>query len=163
NVSEGDGLAASTMTAIGQVTFSDVDTSDTHAFTVSSAAAHGSASVDASGNWTYKIGRASCRERLEVAELLAASFTEQGDDHHGGLATQAVRIHNTGTHHAPSTTSASQSRNVSEGDGLAASTMTAIGQVTFSDVDTSDTHAFTVSSAAAHGSASVDASGNWTY
>ena len=35
------------MTATGQVTFSDVDTSDTHTLSVSVAAAHGTASVDA--------------------------------------------------------------------------------------------------------------------
>src|SRR5437879_5164717 len=144
------------MTAIGQVTFSDVDTSDTHAFTVSSAAARSDASREASGNWTYTVSDSGAVDALAVGEHLADSFTVQVDDHHGGLATQVVTIDITGTNDAPVITSAAQSGNVSEGDGLAASTMTAIGQVTFSDVDTSDTHAFTVSSAAAHGSASVE-------
>src|SRR5207253_2570820 len=155
NVSEGSEVRRAAQDGSGQVTFTDVDASDTHTLTVSVAAAHGSASVDADGTWHYRVSDSGAVDALAVGEHLADSFTVQVDDGHGGLATQVVSIDITGTNDAPVITSAAQSGNVSEGDGLAASTMTAIGQVTFSDVDTSDTHAFTVSSAAAHGSASV--------
>src|SRR5438477_284988 len=143
------------MTATGQVTFRDVNRIHSHAFTVSSAAAHGSASVDASGNWTYTVSDAGAVDALAVDEHLADSFTVQVDDHHGGLATQVVSIDITGTNDAPLITSAAQSGNVSEGDDLPAADMTATGQVTFSDVDTSDTHTLSVSVDATHGTASA--------
>ena len=129
------------MTATGQVTFSDVDTSDTHAFSVSAAAAHGTASVDAAtGHWTYTATDSGAVDALAVGEHLADSFTVQVDDHNGGLATQVVNIDITGTNDAPVITSAAQTGAVSEGDDGAS--MTATGQVTFSDVDTSDTPRF---------------------
>src|SRR5438477_9935324 len=78
------------MTATGQVTFRDVNRIHSHAFTVSSAAAHGSASVDASGNWTYTVSDSGAVDALAVGEHLADSFTVQVDDHHGGLATQEI-------------------------------------------------------------------------
>ncbi|MFD2273824.1 VCBS domain-containing protein [Undibacterium arcticum] len=167
NVSEGDALAASAMTAAGQVTVSDVDTSDSHSFSlVGTPAAHGTAGVDAAtGNWTYTVTDAGAVDALAVGEHLADSFTVQVSDGHGGLVTQSVTIDITGTNDAPVITSAAQAGNVSEGDALAASAMTAAGQVTVSDVDTSDSHSFSlVGTPAAHGTAGVDAAtGNWTY
>ena len=100
-VSEGDPLHGADMTATGQVTFTDVDTSDTHAFTVSAAAAHGTAGVDADGNWTYTVIDSGAVDALAVGEHLSDSFTVQVDDHHGGLATQVVTITITGTNDAP--------------------------------------------------------------
>ncbi|MDR3660706.1 MAG: VCBS domain-containing protein, partial [Mycobacterium sp.] len=158
-VSEGDD--GSSMTATGQVTYSDVDISDTHAFAVSAAAAYGTASVDANGVWHYTVNDSGAVDALAVGETLADSFTVQVDDHHGGLATQVVDITINGTNDVPVITSAAQSGTVSEGDD--GSSMTATGQVTYSDVDTHDTHAFTVSAAAAYGAASVDANGVWHY
>src|SRR6185295_12036607 len=100
-------------------------------------------------------------DALAVGEHLADSFTVQVDDHNGGVVTQVVSITITGTNDAPVITSAAQSGNVSEGDGLPAAAMTATGQVTFTDVDTSDTHTLSVSVAAAHGTATVAPDGTW--
>src|SRR4029078_7761953 len=110
------------------------------------------------GNWTYTVSDSGAVDALAVGEHLADSFTVQVDDHHGGLATQVVSIDITGTNDAPVITSAPQSGNVSEGDGLPAAAQIATGQVTFSDVDTSDTHTLSVSGAAGHAPARVDAS-----
>src|SRR5438093_53584 len=82
-------------------------------------------------------------------------------DNHGGFASQDVKITITGTNDAPVITSAAQ-----RGPATAALfpyTTLFRSQVTFSDVDTSDTHTFSLSSAAAYGSASVDQDGSWHY
>src|SRR2546427_217714 len=163
NVSEGDDLPAASMSASGQVTFSDVDASDTHSYSVSAAAAHGAASVDAGGNWSYTASDSGAVDALAAGEHLADSFTVKVADNHGGFATQVVTIDIVGTNDAPVITSGAQSGNVSEGDDLPAASMSASGQVTFSDVDASDTHSYSVSAAAAHGAASVDAGGNCSY
>src|SRR5215831_5850120 len=162
-VSEGDGQPPPSMSASGQVTFSDADTSDTHSLTVSAAAAYGTASVDADGTWHYAVSDSGAVNALAAGEHLADSFTVQVDDHHGGLASQVVNITITGTNDAPVITSGAQSGAVSEGDGQPLPSMSASGQVTFSDADTSDTHSLTVSAAAAYGTASVDADGTWHY
>src|SRR5215831_15372107 len=162
-VSEGDGQPPASTSASGQVTFSDADTSDTHSLTVSAAAAYGTASVDADGTWHYTVSDSGAVNALAAGEHLADSFTVQVDDHHGGLASQVVNITITGTNDAPVITSGAQSGAVSEGDGQPPASMSASGQVTFSDADTSDTHSLTVSAAAAYGTASVDADGTWHY
>src|SRR5207248_2130106 len=94
---------------------------------------------------------------------LSDSFTVKVGDGHGGVATQVVNITVTGTNDAPVITSAAQSGAVSEGDDLPPASMSASGLVTFSDVDTSDTHTLSVSVAAGHGTAGVDADGTWHY
>ncbi|QQN64690.1 VCBS domain-containing protein [Bradyrhizobium diazoefficiens] len=163
NVAEGDDLPAAARTATGQVTFTDVDASDSHTLSLSVAAAHGSASVDPDGTWHYTVLDSGAVDALAAGEHLADSFTVEVDDHHGGLATQLVAIDITGTNDAPVITSAAQSGNVAEGDDLPAAARTATGQVTFTDVDASDSHTLSLSVAAAHGSASVDPDGTWHY
>src|SRR5260370_28121807 len=81
---------AASMTATGQVTVSDVDASDSHSFSVSSAAAHGSASVDAaSGQWSYTARDSSPASTLAAGDHLAHSLTRKVDDVHAGLASHA--------------------------------------------------------------------------
>src|SRR5205085_1514373 len=99
--SEGDGLPAASMTATGQVTFTDVDTSDTHTLSVSVAAAHGTATVDPDGTWHYTVNDSGAVDTLAVGEHLPDSFTVQVDDHNGGVVTQVVHIDITGTNDAP--------------------------------------------------------------
>jgi VCBS repeat-containing protein len=157
NVSEGDD--GSSMTATGQVTFSDADVGDSHTF-AASAASHGTASVDSAGNWSYTVTEPGAVDMLAVGETLSDSFTVTVDDGRGGTASQVVNITITGTNDAPVITSNTQSGDVSEGDD--GSSMTVGGQVTFEDVDFTDSHTFSASGAS-HGTASVDSAGNWTY
>src|SRR2546430_14229239 len=89
------------MSASGQVTFSDVDASDTHSYSVSAAAAHGAASVDAGGNWSYTVADSGAVDALAAGEHLADSFTVKVADNHGGFATQVVTIDIVGTNDAP--------------------------------------------------------------
>src|SRR5207302_1290022 len=142
-VSEGDGQPAASMSATGQVTFSDVDTSDTHALTVSIAAAHGTAGVDADGTWHYTVTDAGAVDALAAGEHLADSFTVQVDDHHGGLATQVVAIDITGTNDAPVITSAAQSSTEEHTADLPASATPACRQLPDSDAHTTATPACT--------------------
>src|SRR5436190_1466890 len=158
-VSEGDDGAS--QSASGQVTFSDVDTSDTHIFSLSSAAAYGSASVAQDGSWHYTVSDAGAGDELAAGETLSDTFTVKVADSQGGFASQDVKITITGTNVSPLITPAAQSGAVFPYTARFRSS--ASGQVTFSDVDTSDTHIFLLSSAAAYGSASVAQDGSWHY
>src|SRR2546427_5096338 len=133
------------MSASGQVTFRGVGGHDTFSCGVSAAVCHGAASVDAGGNWSYTVSDSGAVDALAAGEHLADSFTVKVADNHGGFATQVVTNDSVGTNDAPVITSGAQSGNVSEGDDLPAASMSASGQVTFSDVDASDTHSYSVS------------------
>src|SRR3989442_1675727 len=85
------------MSASGQVTFSDVDASDTHSYSVSAAAAHGAASVDAGGNWSYTVSDSGAVDAHPASAHLNSSHTGKADDDHGFFATQVVTIDIVGT------------------------------------------------------------------
>jgi len=93
------------MTTTGKVTFTDVDTTDTHILSVSSAAAYGTATIDQDGTWNYTTIDASKVDQLAVGEQLSDGFTVKVDDRHGGSATQVVTITITGTNDNPVITS----------------------------------------------------------
>src|SRR5436190_599334 len=98
---------------------------------------------------------------MAAGETLCDTFKEKVADSQGGFASQDVKITITGTNDAPVITSAAQSGHVSAlCDG---GREVATGDLTFSDVDASDTHIFSLSSAAAYGSASVAQDGSWHY
>src|SRR2546428_5724916 len=99
--SEGDDLPAASMSASGQVTFSDVDASDTHSYSVSAAAAHGAASVDAGGNWSYTVSDSGAVDALAAGEHLADSFTVKVADNQDRNGTRLDTIHNQSTNAAP--------------------------------------------------------------
>src|SRR3989441_537612 len=151
------------MSASGQVTFSDVDASDTHSYSVSAAAAHGAASVDAGGNWSYTVSDSGAGDALAAGEHLADSFTVKGADNHGSFATQVVTIDIVGTNDAPVITSGAQSGNVSEGDVFFLMIRRPPRSTLFPYTTLFRSHSYSVSAAAAHGAASVDAGGNWSY
>ncbi|TIV49948.1 VCBS domain-containing protein, partial [Mesorhizobium sp.] len=99
---------------------------------------------------------------LAAGATRQVAFTYTATDSHGAVSnTGTVSVTVTGVNDAPVITSAAQSGSVSEGDDGASRTAT--GQVIFSDVDVGDTHAFSVSAAAAYGMATVDADGTWHY
>src|SRR5205085_2715606 len=134
---------------------------DTHTFSLSSAAAYGSASVDQDGTWHYTVSDAGAVDALAAGETLSDTFTVKVADNHGGFASQDVKITITGTNDAPVITSTAQSGAVSEGDD--GSSKRVGGADTCSAVAANDTLMFSVSNAAAYGSASVDQDGSWHY
>jgi VCBS repeat-containing protein len=106
-VSEGDPLHGADMAATGVITYTDVDTSDTHTLTLFTDSTHptavyGTASVDPhTGVWTYTVADQGAVDHLAVGEHLTDHFTVQVDDHNGGFAYQTVDITITGTNDAP--------------------------------------------------------------
>ncbi|MET3597185.1 VCBS repeat-containing protein, partial [Mesorhizobium shonense] len=173
------------LTAGGTLTVTDPDLSDTVATAVDSVSLGGttggltsndvlsmlslsSPSLAADPSDTHNLGwtfssTPQAFDFLAAGETLTLTYTIKANDGHGGTDTQTVTITIHGTNDAPVITSAAQSGNVSEGDGLAASAQQASGQVTFSDVDASDSHTLSVSVGAAYGTASVDPDGTWHY
>ncbi|MEI9425342.1 VCBS domain-containing protein, partial [Mesorhizobium sp. Cs1299R1N1] len=160
-----------TETATGTIAFGDVDLTDVH---LASAVFKGTdysgqlgslnavKTTDTTGTgsgglvtWTFTAAD-SALDKLAAGQVVHETYTVTLDDQHGGVVTRDVVITITGTNDAPQITSAAQSGNVSEGDDLPATAQVATGKVTFSDVDTSDSHTLSVSAAAAHGTASVD-------
>lgn len=162
-VSEGDGAPLAAMSATGTISFTDADLSDAHILSIGAAPNHGSAAVDAQGNWSYSVADAGAVNALALGQHMNDSFTVLVDDGHGGTASQLVSIDIVGTNDAPVVTSLVNAGTVSEGDNLPAGARTASGQVSFSDADTADTHSVSISGGAQYGNAAVDATGAWTY
>ena len=153
SASEGDGNAAARTTS-GTIAFSDVDTSDSHTLSISGAASHGTATVDADGTWHYTVADSGAVDALAAGEHLSDSFTVEVDDGHGGTAAQLVTIDITGTNDAP--TSANGSASTNEDVPLISSLPAA------SDVD-GDALSYSLATDAAHGSVTVNANGTFTY
>ena len=131
--------AGDDMAAIGNVNPVDVDSDDSHTFTVSSAATYGTLTVDEAGAWTYMVDHDN-----EAVVVLAQGATMEDtatvmiDDGNGGTAEVTVTVTITGANDAPSV-------GVADGmtpDGMPAvstvaeNTMGALlGAVTLSDPD----------------------------
>ncbi|MBS0477544.1 MAG: VCBS domain-containing protein, partial [Proteobacteria bacterium] len=147
-VSEGDDGSA--MSDSGQMAATDVDSGATQSWSVSAAAAHGSASIDASGEWTYQVEDSGAVDALAEGQTLVDHFTVQVDDGHGGIASQVVSVTITGTNDGP---------DLFEGAGDAVSAtraetdagLTADGTLSVVDVDTLDTVTATVTGVVASG------------
>src|SRR5947207_2189528 len=80
-----------------------------------------------------------------------------------GLPTQVARTHITGTNDSPIIRPPPQSTLFPYTTLFRSAAKTATGQVTFTDVDASDTHSLSVSLAATYGTATVDPDGTWHY
>ena len=131
----------------GQVSASDVD-GDTLSYAVSSAAAHGSVTINAvTGAYTYT--PASNYNGSDSFEVTVS-------DGNGGTAVQTISVGVTAVNDAPVVTEANVSITTQEDTVVS-------GQVVASDVD-GDTLAYAVSTAAAHGTVSLNAAtGAYTY
>src|SRR5207248_1474394 len=145
--------------ATGQVTFSDVDTRDTHVFSLSSAAAYGSASVDQDFPRRRSSGLAGAVDALAAGETLSDTFTVKVADSHGGFASQDVKITITGTKIGRASCREREKGAVAE--GAVGGSKSASGQVTISDVEASDAHRVALSSAAGYHSATDGQYSTW--
>ena len=79
--------------------FSDVDASDTHSFTVDTTGTLGSVVNNLDGTFDYDPNGAF--EALAVTETATDTFTYTVDDGNGGTATETVTITITGQNDAP--------------------------------------------------------------
>ncbi|WP_304505157.1 VCBS domain-containing protein [Achromobacter sp. ES-001] len=151
-----------TQVVSGQLTKADIDTTDTHTWTLNNAGkgTYGAFVVDANGKWTYTLDNASAKvQALADEQKVTDTITVTVNDGHGGTATQLITVTVTGTNDAP--TIAGNATGAVKEDG----TLTANGQLTKSDIDLTDTHTWSVSNngAGTYGTFVVDSSGKWTY
>jgi VCBS repeat-containing protein len=139
-VSEGDGEAASAKSASDQITYTDADTNDTHTLTVSTAAGLGTATVDPDGTWHYTVIDSGAVDHLAAGESTSDSFIVKIDDGHGGEAYQTVNITINGTNDDPTAIALSGTQSVAEHTAAD----TEVGTLSTTDVDTSDTHTYSI-------------------
>ncbi|WP_155496302.1 retention module-containing protein, partial [Comamonas testosteroni] len=128
-------------TATGKLDVSDVDTTDTHTWSVNNGGkgSYGSFSVDGSGNWTYNLDNANKDvQGLAEGQKVTDTITVTVDDGHGGTATQTIIVTITGTNDGPVSTSISDTSGIDAQAGVSYDVSSH-----FSDPDTSDKLTYT--------------------
>ncbi|CAN5231104.1 hypothetical protein BH11PSE2_BH11PSE2_17290 [soil metagenome] len=139
----------------GQLTISDVDSPTTFQLTTS-VAAYGTASINATGLWTYVANETlAAVDSLRAGDVLADSFVVHSAD--GTAQTIAITIN--GSNDAPKITGAAAGAVTEDG------ALSATGQLSASDPDIGAAAAWSVLGAAsgAYGAFAVNAAGQWTY
>ena len=133
-------------TAIGTVTFTDIaDGSTSPGFSVSAAAASGTASIDAAGNWDYT---------PNLNFIGGDSFTISATDDDGNVESQVISIT---VNEVTELTAGNDSFNVAEDGSL-------VGDVSLNDSTiSSGTLSFVLESGPASGSISFGSDGSFTY
>ncbi|TRM49287.1 hypothetical protein YH64_030035, partial [Achromobacter sp. LC458] len=88
------------LVATGKLDVADVDTTDTHTWTVNNdgKGTYGSFSVDGNGNWTYNLDNANKDvQGLKTGQSITETFTVTVDDGNGGVVTKDVTVTINGT------------------------------------------------------------------
>ncbi|MCZ8404285.1 VCBS domain-containing protein, partial [Achromobacter xylosoxidans] len=151
-----------TQTVTGQLAKADVDVNDKHTWSLNNdgKGQYGTFTLDQSGKWTYVLDNNSAKvQALAEGQKATDSITVTVDDGNGGKATQVITIDITGTNDAP-TIGGTATGAVKE-DG----TLVTTGQLTKTDVDTNDTHTWSINNEGKgqYGTFTVDQNGKWTY
>ena len=154
------GTPAGNLTSSGSIGFTDVDLTDVHTV---SAAAIGSqlgtltaskvadttdAGTGGSILWNYSVAD-SAVEYLAAGQTKIESFTVTLNDGHGGTVARQVDVTITGTNDAPVVTAANTAGTVTEAANNSADETNnalhqATGNIGFTDVDLTDSHAVSV-------------------
>ncbi|MBD1570425.1 VCBS domain-containing protein, partial [Aliivibrio sp. S10_S31] len=149
--------------ASGQLEATDADVNDTATWSVTdSAGVYGSLTVDATGKWTYVLDNTlTDTQAISNGEVKTETFEIVVDDGNGGTVTHTVTVEVTGTNDLPEITDTS----VTTGAVEHRTTESATGDLILEDVDTLDTHIWTVEANSNDdlGTFSVDANGKWTF
>ncbi|MCE7565214.1 retention module-containing protein [Aliivibrio fischeri] len=157
-----------TLTTSGDLFVDDVDTLDSHTWTLLSSNndPYGSIIVstnpDGSGKWEYTLNNTAAQvQALANGETHTAEYQVQVDDGQGGVTTETISIEITGTNDEPIVSG--QSTGLVKED--TATQSEAEGQLTVDDVDLIDVHSWSVdNNAGTYGSIVIDpATGLWTY
>ncbi|MGN2672903.1 retention module-containing protein [Aliivibrio fischeri] len=157
-----------TLTTSGDLFVDDVDTLDSHTWTLLSSNndPYGSIIVstnpDGSGKWEYTLNNTAAQvQALANGETHTAEYQVQVDDGQGGVTTETISIEITGTNDDPIVSG--QSTGLVKED--TATQSEAEGQLTVDDVDLIDVHSWSVdNNAGTYGSIAIDpATGLWTY
>nr|WP_321446197.1 Ig-like domain-containing protein [uncultured Cohaesibacter sp.] len=120
----------------GMVTASDLD-GDAISYSLDGQPAEGTVTLNADGSYSFAPG--TDFDDLAVGESRTVSFDFTADDGKGSTDTGTVTIEVTGTNDAPTAIDLT-ANSINENDGGAV-----IGTLSTTDIDTSDTHTYTVS------------------
>src|SRR5207237_1351488 len=166
-VTEDVSLVAGNLNTSGSITFTDVDTADTHtaAFAPQAAGYLGSFTLDSTsidtGNggtvgWSFQVADGAT-DYLQAGQTLTQKYDVTVSDGHGGTALQTIAVTITGTNEDPVIASHTDGA-VTEDVSLVAGNLNTSGSITFTDVDTADTHtaAFAPQAAGYLGSFTLD-------
>lgn len=145
----GENGSAITITA----DFEDVDTSDTHSFLINTTGTKGSVVNNLDGTFSYSPNGKF--KSLAVGQKATDTFKYTISDGHGGTASKTVTVTITGANDAP--VAQNISGNVSE-DGPAV-----VLNANFTDVDTLDTHTFTINTTGTLGQVVNNNNGTFNY
>ncbi|ALM83293.1 VCBS domain-containing protein, partial [Bordetella sp. N] len=152
-----------TKTASGQFSQTDVDTNDTHTWTVDGNAkgAYGTFSVDQTGKWTYTLDNAAA-QALTTKDHIQETYTVKVDDGHGGTATKSVTVTINGTDDAAIITP--HAVGADAGTVKEDTTLTTSGKLDIVDPDAGQAVFVAQTNAAGqHGTFSITSDGTWTY
>ncbi|MFM9896897.1 VCBS domain-containing protein, partial [Achromobacter xylosoxidans] len=146
----------------GQLTQHDVDVNDKHTWSLDNdgKGQYGSFTLDQNGKWTYTLDNDSAKvQALAEGQKATETITVTVDDGNGGKATQVITVTVTGTNDAPTITGTATGQ-IQEGSNQDVS-----GQLTKHDVDTNDTHTWSLNNdgKGQYGSFTLDQNGKWTY
>ncbi|MEX0285798.1 MAG: VCBS domain-containing protein [Paracoccaceae bacterium] len=133
--------------------FSDVDASDTHTFTVDTTGTLGAVTNNGDGTFDYDPNGAF--EALAAGETATDTFTYTVDDGRGGASTETVTITVTGQNDAPVALEIADTVH-EDGPGITVA-------ASFSDVDASDTHTFSVDTSGILGTVTNNNDGTFDY
>ncbi|WP_193777050.1 Ig-like domain-containing protein [Pseudovibrio sp. Ad13] len=133
-------------------TYSDVDISDTHSFSVDTTNTLGSVAVNDDGTFAYDPNGQF--EDLAVGETTSDSFSYSVTDSSGVTSINTVTVTITGQNDAPKASAITASTGEGSSVTIAPS---------YSDVDTSDTHSFSADTANTIGSVTVNDDGSFSY
>jgi VCBS repeat-containing protein len=137
----------------GTLVSSDVDTSDTHSYSLVSGTSEGTALVNSNGSYTFDPG--SDFQDLAVGETRDVTFVYEVADNNGATSQETVTITVSGSNDGPV---AQAGTNTATEDGSVVS-----GTLVSSDVDTSDTHSYSLVSGTSEGTAVVNSNGSYTF
>ena len=152
-------------TVTGQLTQHDIDTNDTHTWSVNDGGKgeYGSFQIDQNGKWTYTLNNDDPKvQALKEGEKVTDTITVTVDDGHGGKATQVITVTITGTNDAAIITPSKpgdDAGSVKEDDKL-----TTGGKLDVTDKDAGEASFKPQTDFKGdHGKFSLDANGNWKY
>ncbi|MBO6895905.1 MAG: VCBS domain-containing protein [Shimia sp.] len=133
--------------------YSDIDTNDTHSFTIDTAGTLGT--VTNNGDGTFSYDPTAAFESLAAGESATDTFTYTVDDGNGGTSTETVTITIQGQNDAPVAMAVSDT---SDGDGPIITV-----SADYLDVDASDTHTFSVDTTDTLGTVTNNGDGTFDY
>lgn len=150
-------------TASETLTVSDVDTLDTHSWTIiddgGGNGKYGVLTVN-NGVWEYTLDNSRDKtQALGVGDKVTETFTIQVDDGNGGIAKQEVVITINGTNDEPVVSGDSKGRVAEDSESLAS----VDGKLEVDDADGDSVSLSVTNGVGTYGSLSVDATGKWIY